>query len=358
MVIPAAHSRLLIFESEMRVIASRSCRPDGCEDGFYLWGYYTRGGRQFIHLVTVSGPHASRSPAYYVGDLDFFRRSYSQMSKGYGCACVGWGHDHHTLGLDRPSGVDTQSTMSLAQRNGFHRWCEIITTAEPSSQRSLWSARLSRTSRPGVRVNAYSYLDPQQGQLAKTKLQVLPGISPLRLALMYNGDVPREVLGEEGLFFPLSHIIYDRYEEEDNESNVSDEDGALEELARQCRELPEQWQQNIRFMPEEGHICVRLQLSPANALTLQYARLPQLTVKSVVVTIDGAGSAYDLTQKLAGLAKEKRLNHICEHTAAWIRRKNTAHRADRDGPNVLVVSQKEMAVSEDANTEQKGAKHV
>ncbi len=327
MVVPAAHCRLITFESELRVMASRSCRPDGCEDGFDLWGYYTRGGRQFIHLVTVSGPGSARSPTRYVGDLSFFRHNYKHLSECYGCACLGWGHDHHILGLDQPSSADTRSTMSLTRRNRFCRWCEIITTAEAVVERPLWSFSRSVTPLQRIRLNAYSYLDPQQGSYVRTQLLVLPGISPLRLALAHRREIPIEALGEDGLYFPLSHIVYDAYTGMDSGDIEPEPD--VEELSRQCRELPEALQESLGVEGENDAISVSVQLSGEHGLTIHYARTPELRIESVALHCRNVEPAYDLPPNLMGLAARRPLNRICRYALAWIKRGHGVQKGNR-----------------------------
>ena len=360
MVVPAAHSRLITFESEIRVMASRSCCLDGREDGFDFWGHYTRGGRQFIHLVTVSGPGARHGPASYVQDLTYFTDLYRRLSEVHGCACLGGGHAHHRLGLPGQSSVDIRQVMSICKRNGFQRWCEIITTHETPGMSQSFRRRGRGEVSPGyeipcIRLNAYSYVDPQCGQLVKTQLQVLPGISPLRLALMHGRDISPEALGEDGIFFPLSHILYDPYEESGHEKRGRQDDADLEMLAEQCRELPEQWQQNIRFEVEDDAISVSLGLSQEHHLSVRYARLPQLTVESVLLTVDGVGVPHDLTPELAGSAADKRLGHICEYAVAWIQRDEAPHEADRDGRGLVVGSQNDAPESDIAHGTHKEA---
>lgn len=323
MVVPVEHSHLITFESELRVIASRSCRPDGCEDGFDFWGHYTRGGRQFIHLVTTSGPGSIRSPTRYVGDLAFFTGIYERLSEGYGCACLGMGHDHHLLGLQGPSSVDVQQVMSISRRNGFSRWCEIITTAETSESCSSWSYGPGLTSTPRIQLNAYSYTDPENGNYVRTRLLVLPGISPLRLALAHRREIPVEALGEEGLYFPLSHIIYDECTSVDSGDAVSEE--WVEELSRQCGELPESLQQGLSIETEDNKLSVSVQLQDEYVLTIRYSRTADLTIEDIALRHRNSEVVCELVKVLASVGMRRPLKRICEYAAAWVKRQSRVH---------------------------------
>jgi len=322
-----AHSHLVTYESEIRVMASRSCRPDGCEDGFDFWGYYTRAGRQFIYLTTVSGRDAVRTPTRYVQDLPFIKAIYRCLSENYGCACLGGGHDHHRLGLDGPSGVDIEQVMSISRRNGFRRWCEIITTAETTAGPGAWFSHHSRASIPRIRLNAFSYLDPQQGEYVRTQLLVLPGISPLRLALAHRREIPAEALGEEGLYFPLSHIVYDECADTDS-GDVTSEEG-IEELSRQCRELPEDLQPSLGIEAGEETITVSVTLPSEHVLTVRYARASAMAIENVALHCRNQEAAYDLTPQLTGRGARRSLKRICRYALAWIERCHGVQQGNR-----------------------------
>jgi hypothetical protein len=325
-------------------MASRSCCPDGCEDGFDFWGSYTRGHRQVIQLVTVSGPKALRTPARYVQDLAFFKNIYKLLSEKYGCGCLGGGHLHLLPGLGGPSSVDVQQGMSISRRNNFNRWCEIITTHDLTAlPKSFWISGRPAVSReygiPHIRLHAYSYLDPQRGSYVRTTLRVLPGVSPLRLMLLHNGDIPPEALGEEGTLFPLSHIVYDPWNASDGAGRGGEADEPLEELARQCRELPEELQQDIDFAVQDDTISVSIQLPDENLLKIRYRRTPNLIVENVVLEHGRTGEAYDLTRRLAGLAATKRLSRLCGYAMTRIQRRTGTCRPNQRGRDLVVRPQ-------------------
>lgn len=92
-------------------------------------------------------------------------------------------HSHHRLGLSAPSGGDRRRIVSLAGRNQFTNMAEIIVTLDGSQ------------SEPLIRIHPWIYdLSGTDDAPLPTRVKVLPGVSPVRQAL-----VTRRALAEQEL---------------------------------------------------------------------------------------------------------------------------------------------------------------
>ena len=308
-----ANSYLTVFESEIRIPAGLSYRAGACETGGDLWGWYTRAGRASIQLITGPGPNAAHESAHYAQDLTFFKDLQQQLSKKFGCQWLGTWHCHHNLGLRAPSTGDVHQVMAVTKRNRLDRWCEFITTFDSDEIRTPLAYHYGRslpthhTNR--IRIDAYDYPDPQEGQLVNAKLRVLPGISPLRLALLHTRTVGQQALAEEGILFPLSHILFDPYEED---TTCTESDESLEALSRQCAELPEKVQESIQFNVEDQTLSVSVRLPRGSVLVARYARTIPLKLEAVSLEEGKTGRTRDLTRVINELSRRLTLRELCE----------------------------------------------
>jgi hypothetical protein len=309
-----ANPYITVYDSEIRVPASLSFRAGDRETGGDLWGWYTRAGRPLIQLITGPGPNAVHESAHYAQDLTFFRNLQRQLSERFGCQWLGTWHCHHHLGLREPSQGDVQQVMGVSKRNGFDRFCEFITTLEGAGGRvpSIFhhGRALQRNHVNGVRIDAYDYLDPQEGRSINARLRVLPGFSPLRQALLHSRAVDMQALAEEGILFPFSHILFDPYQQENQVSSEADE--CLQALSEQCAELPEDVQKSLRFTVEEQSVSLSVDLTLRVVLAVRYRRAIPLRVEAVSFEDKVTGVARDLTQAIKGLGRRPTLERLYE----------------------------------------------
>src|SRR5207302_535668 len=92
-------------------------------------------------------------------------------------------HSHHRLGLTAPSGGDRKRILSLARRNQFTGMTEIIVTLEDRGAESI------------IRIHPWLYdLASESGEPFPLRLKVLPGLSPIRQALLARKAVPEQEL--------------------------------------------------------------------------------------------------------------------------------------------------------------------
>jgi hypothetical protein len=208
--------------------------------------------------------------------------------------------------------------MSVTKRNGLDRWCEFITTFDSDENRTSSAYRYGRslpthhTNR--IRIDAYDYPAPQEGQLVNAKLRVLPGISPLRLALLHSNTVDAHALAEDGILFPLSHILFDPYQQEDQVSTEADE--CLQALSEQCAELPENVQKSLRFTIEEQSVALSMGLRRGVVLVVRYGREIPLRMEAVSLKDKINGTECDLRQAIRRIGRRPTLGTLYEFAAS------------------------------------------
>jgi len=102
----------------------------------------------------------------------------------WGLRYFGDWHSHHRLGLIEPSSGDRRRIRQLGKRNQFPGMAEIIVTTEGARQR------------PIVRLHPWFYELSVEGEPTAMEIKVLPGVSPIRQALIARGRLPEQSLRE------------------------------------------------------------------------------------------------------------------------------------------------------------------
>lgn len=178
---PSPRGFLLTWESELRSIASEASAWS-IETGGDLFGRWH--DIPSLFLATKAGPNAKRDHAHFRLDVDYLRRLSETLANDWALRYFGDWHSHHRLGLSRPSGGDQKRIFNLAARNQFLGMAEIIVTLEEGRQE------------PIVRIHPWIYdLPTDETEPHPLRIKVLPGISPVRQALL-----ARRVLPEQELF--------------------------------------------------------------------------------------------------------------------------------------------------------------
>lgn len=175
--------RVITWESEVRAIAGETTRWT-VETGGDLFGRWNT--TPTIHLATRAGPGAVRDRAHFRLDVDYVRALSELLAAHWGLRYFGDWHSHHRLGLREPSSGDRQRINRLAGRNAFGQMFEIIATLEP----------VDRAPEPIVRLHPWAYwIQDGQAELAPARLDVAPGVSPIREALVARGVLPEQDFG-------------------------------------------------------------------------------------------------------------------------------------------------------------------
>jgi hypothetical protein len=171
---------LLIWESELRAIGAEACAWT-IETGGDLFGRWNEAPS--ILLATKAGPNAERNNTHFRLDVDYLRQLSGILAEDWALRYFGDWHSHHRLGLSSPSGGDQKRILGLAARNQFTAMAEIIVTLEDAR------------GEPFVRIHPWLYdLTLRSDGPLPLRLKVLPGLSPIRQAL-----IARKVLPEQDL---------------------------------------------------------------------------------------------------------------------------------------------------------------
>ena len=136
-----------------------------------------------VLLATKAGPSAQRDNTHFRLDVDYLRQLSEVMAADWALRYFGDWHSHHRLGLSAPSGGDRRRIVGLAGRNQFTSMAEIIVTLDGSQ------------SDPLIRIHPWIYdLSGTDDAPLPTRVKVLPGVSPVRQALVTRRVLPEQEL--------------------------------------------------------------------------------------------------------------------------------------------------------------------
>ena len=257
-------SRMIIFESELEVMAGNAAAFGERETGGELYGYYGRNGYPVVMLATGPGPMARHLGHHFQQDIDCFRRTYKCLTSRYALEYLGRCHSHHTMGLFEPSRGDVRSLCALANRNGIQKPLEVIVThsagrigevasrywyGRAGANRELVQRGVGMTnaqkdppdaclSVPNVSIHPYVYTNTSTGEYERCLATLLPGDSPIRYAATHQSEdsplsgildvprYPRERIRLAGLEQPIPEPVPDALLAEFAELEESVKEGA------------------------------------------------------------------------------------------------------------------------------------
>ncbi|MDM8008456.1 MAG: hypothetical protein QUV05_20145 [Phycisphaerae bacterium] len=307
---------IIIYESELRVMAGVSAEWGEQETAGSLFGLWTQGGRPAVFLVTGPGPKAIHSSVHCQHDVEFFHAIRDIIEPSTGLQHAGDWHGHHYLGLERPSEGDLGQVKAVTSKNRCSRWCGIITTvcrsdgSDPSPHRSQ---RNVDSSPPGIRISAFLYLDPQAGVYVPAALHVLPGISPVRMALLSSGKLDPTAIGEQGLCFPLQGI---RYMPASVDRTTSAAPPILATLAEQLRQLPESARTKIELRSSTGIVTIAAPLADNHTAYVAVNDTPPHTALAVHVKSTTDGELRDVGDTILAGNRDLRVDQVYSRLAS------------------------------------------
>ncbi|MGD9902811.1 MAG: helix-turn-helix domain-containing protein [Vicinamibacterales bacterium] len=171
---------LVTWESELRAIAAEASAWS-IETGGDLFGRWH--DLPTVLLASKAGPAAQRNNTHFRLDVDYLRQLSEVMATDWALRYFGDWHSHHRLGLSSPSGGDRKRIVGLAGRNRFANMAEIIVTLDDSRGEPL------------VRIHPWLYdLSGDDATPLSCRVKVLPGLSPLRQALIARKALPEQDL--------------------------------------------------------------------------------------------------------------------------------------------------------------------
>lgn len=171
---------LVTWESELRAMAAEASAWS-IETGGDLFGRWH--DTPTVLLATKAGPGAQRDHAHFRLDVDYLRRLSEVLAEDWSLRYFGDWHSHHRLGLSSPSGGDRRRIVSLAHKNQFSAMTEVIVTLEESR------------GEPTIRIHPWIYdFSSEDSGPFPAQIKVLPGLSPVREALLARRALPDQEL--------------------------------------------------------------------------------------------------------------------------------------------------------------------
>jgi transcriptional regulator with XRE-family HTH domain len=177
---PAPQGFLVTWESELRAIAAEASAWS-IETGGDIFGRWSE--IPTIFLATKAGPNAVRDNVHFRLDVDYLRQLSEIMAQDWTMRYFGDWHSHHRLGLSAPSGGDRKRIIGIGGKNQFTTMAEIIVTLEGAEKD------------PSIRIHPWLYnLTSKSNEPVPLRVKVLPGVSPVRQALLARRALPEQEL--------------------------------------------------------------------------------------------------------------------------------------------------------------------
>jgi hypothetical protein len=112
-----AHSApaIFIYKSEFDYLSRCILDYLSEETGGQLYGFYTEKGEYVIVYAIGPGPQANHQITFFNQDKEYLLKVNHVMLK-HGLQKIGEWHSHHQLGLNRPSGHDVNSVVSVMRK--------------------------------------------------------------------------------------------------------------------------------------------------------------------------------------------------------------------------------------------------
>ena len=303
--VPQKRPSVSIFQSELVNIAGLAASAKHTEIGGSLFGLF--GSDQIVIMLAIPpGPNAKMGRTFFHDDHRYIEMVSNLLWNTFSIEFVGSQHSHK-INLDRPSLRDIQATHSIASRNGFKRLCQLIISFTSSKEtahaivsendhcfqeNSNFCTDLVQTPErlfnphhtpnhqiQAVRINAFVYLDPEQGQPIRCGLRVIPGESPIRKALRQTSVKPR--LSAQ-YAFPLPHIKYDilKYDR----GTICANHNISRRISDQLLKLPKYVVDGAKVKFEKSYSILRLPILEKSTLFIVYRTHPKDEVTAVYLS--------------------------------------------------------------------------
>lgn len=253
---------VITFQSEINALGRLTAAWGDLETGGVLYGLWTFGLMLVVFLAIGCGQLAIHRRSYFENEPEFVMQTNTAIWERFGLQHVGDWHSHHHLGIDHPSSGDVHQVQSITTKNYAPRWVGIITTTHvPSAATKIhvpswWPLRQAEV--PDVRINAFMFPDPQTGRYVRVPVRVLPGVSPVRLAIRLSGMLEPWTIGDDAEQVPVGRIHCDLPVEQTASSAQAD--AVLNAIAEQIRELPAEIQSRVRLATTGSLVTVLVPL--------------------------------------------------------------------------------------------------
>lgn len=154
----------IIYRSEIDYISRCVLDYPDIETGGNLFGYWNNAGQPVVLYALGPGENATHQPTFFIQDMGYFGKIYTELNHRYLLSHIGEWHSHHQLGLARPSGHDVSTAYRTVQAT--HRRSLLVCIAN-------W--RDGRTT-----VNPYSFHQDLPMRYVDANWHIVEEVSPFR----------------------------------------------------------------------------------------------------------------------------------------------------------------------------------
>ena len=228
-------------------------------------GYHKRNGAVVVALVVGPDSDSRHEHAHFALDPENLQQTLLLMATYFGAEFCGNFHTHLRAFGPNPSSGDDASIKSLCLRNNLSQLVTVIATHE-------FDHGIESLKNSFVRLNAFLYTNPQNnGNKKRIPIKILPGISPLRQAILSCGDPQLTCLCRHAGHMPLERIRYDRYEPGKTTTTKQDVTEQFpSEILRQIETLDSRAQKNVTLRVEGKSITVSFNVYKDQRVTVYY----------------------------------------------------------------------------------------
>ena len=313
---------VVIFQSEMEVIAGMAVAAGAIETGGDLYGLFSHARRPVIQLATPAGPKAVHEYAHFRQDTEYTQRLSTYLRSVYATQYFGNHHSHHILGIQGLSEGDIRSTHSIAHKNGYRNMCQLLVTFAGHSSLSQHScvedghciqgcARQRWARWPWRRgdfegdfridttptVHAFFYQNATYGSPISCPIKVIPGESPIRAALRSSNPA----LNVESHYrCPLSRIQFDNWDDraksQGRETDMNtDEPQFLDHIRSQVKYLPSEVRDNINVKEVDDQAIIRIPLRNYYLLLSMSTKIPYEIINVMIFSMNNPEEMIETT---------------------------------------------------------------
>ena len=141
-----ASREVIAYQSELDYLSRCILDYPNIETGGQLFGFYAAKGTPVVCYAIGPGLRADHQTTFFYQDLHYLQTIGEILTREYGLQHIGEWHSHHQLGLDRPSGYDTQTMHHSI--DGLHLGQFLLCIGTCNNQ--------------AAKVNAYTFYESDQ----------------------------------------------------------------------------------------------------------------------------------------------------------------------------------------------------
>jgi len=300
---------VLMHESEARAIAGLCGQYAGRETGGDMFGGWTRGGQPHCQLVTGPGPKAICGHGHFAQDVEFLRNTSEVLALTYGIQWLGGFHSHATRGVSGPSAGDIRAVRHLAHQNPQIQSCAeiIVTSADIAPVEAGTDARERSAPEPQglprTQLNTFIFTNPRCGVHAPAAVRFLPGVSPIRRAVLADGILDTDAICQAAASFPIDHVVLRAVRTSPIPRGLHPE--VSQALVKQIERLPSEVQKHVQLRAYGDGIGLLVPLPKGEWLHILVAHDVSLAARAVKVVSGsaehGGGITVNITPPSGGI---------------------------------------------------------